>query len=261
MNHRDTNRCRLNAVSGITYGIDGCSAGWFYFALARSGELGWGIVRTIEELVSSADESDRIFIDIPIGLPNGSEGRPCDREARRTLGAPGAASVFPAPVRAALDATTYDDANQISRKETGRGMTKQTFAILLKIREVNNLLQQSESARRIVREVHPEICFWALGGCSRLKYGKKTGDGFRERQELLERFRPSVAEDFARVRTEFRCWDLADDDILDAMAAAITASADSRLLKTLPEHPTKDSHGLPMEMVYAQAFRRSKKLR
>ena len=47
-----------------------------------------------------------------------------------------------------------------------------------------------------------------------------------------------------------RCWDVADDDILDAMAAAITASTNPAALKTLPEHPTMDSRGLPMEMVY-----------
>ena len=45
-------------------------------------------------------------------------------------------------------------------------------------------------------------------------------------------------EEFARIRTEFRCWDVADDDILDAIAVAITASADPVALKTLPEHPT-----------------------
>lgn len=67
---------------------------------------------------------------------------------------------------------------------------------------------------------------------------------------LVTVVRPSVGEELARIRTEFRCWDVADDDILDAMAAAITASADPVALKTLPEHPTMDSHDVPMEMVY-----------
>ena len=72
---------------------------------------------------------------------------------------------------------------------------------------------------------------------------KKKGAGFDERFALLEGFRPSVGEDFDRIRTEFRRGDVANDDILDAMAAAITASADPVALKTLPEHPTKDSRG------------------
>ena len=235
-------------ASGTAYGIDGCRAGWFYVALARSGEPRWGIVGAIEELVSSADASDRIFVDIPIGLPNGREGRLCDKEARRRLGRR-ASTVFPPPVRAALAAATYEDANRISREESGKGMTKQTFAILPKIREVDCLLRKSEKARHIIREVHPEICFWALAGRSPLS-PKKTAAGFDERFVLLEGFRPSVGEDFDRIRTEFRRGDVANDDILDAMAAAITASADPVALKTLPEHPTKDSRGLPMEMVY-----------
>ncbi len=204
----------------------------------------------IEELVSSADDSDRIFVDIPIGLPNGPERRLCDREARRRLGARRAGAVFPAPVRAALAADTYEDANRISREKTERGMTQQTFAILPRIGEVDCLLRKSEKARHIVREVHPEICFWALAGSSPLRNGKKTGGGFQERYALLEDCRPSVGEEFARIRTEFRCWDVSDDDILDAMVAAITASTDPVALKTLPEHPAMDSCGLPMEMVY-----------
>ena len=92
--------------SGTAYGIDGCSAGWLYVASARSGEPRWGIVEAIEELVSTAADSDRIFVDIPIGLPNGPEGRPCDRDARKRLGARRAGTVFPAPVRAALAADT-----------------------------------------------------------------------------------------------------------------------------------------------------------
>ena len=42
------------------------------------------------------------------------------------------------------------------------------------------------------------------------------------------------------------------DDILDALAAAITAKiGDKGGYKTLPENPPKDSKGLTMEMVYA----------
>ena len=238
-------------MSGTAYGVDGCRAGWFYFALARSEEPAWGIVKTIEELVSSVDDSDHMFVDIPIGFPDGPEARLCDREARGRLGGPRASSVFPAPVRAALAAATYEDANRISRKASGKGLTQQTFAILAKTREVDSLLGKSEKARRIVREIHPEICFWALAGGSPMRDKKTTGAGFDERLAVLEGFRRSVGEDFAQIRAEFRCWDLGDDDILDAMAAAIAASAGPRALTTLPKDPARDSCGLPMEMVYA----------
>jgi len=218
----------------------------------------WGIVQTINELVSTAGYSDRIFVDIPIGLPNGPKGRCCDVEARRMLKAPRAASVFSAPAREALDAETYDEAGQISRETTGKGMTKQTFAILPKIREVDELLQGNEMLQDMVREVHPEICFWALHGCNPMPQSKKTHQGFDDRRALLKRFYPSVCDDFAQIRAEFRCWDLADDDILDAMVASVTASAPQKALKTLPTHPEMDATGLPMRMVYVdeRAFRK-----
>ena len=242
---------RPNAASGTAYGVDGCSAVWFYFALARSGAPDWGIASTIKELVSSADDSDRIFVDIPIGLPDGREGRGCDTEARGRLRAPRASSVFPVPVRTALFAATYEEASRVNREASGKGLTRQTFAILRKIREVDRLLRRSEKARRIVREIHPEICFWALAGGTPMGHSKKKGAGFDERLALLKGFHPSVGGDFVQIRAEFRSWDLADDDILDAMAAAITASADPGALQTLPKHPATDSVGLPMEMVYA----------
>ena len=241
---------RPNPASGTAYGVDGCRAGWFYFALPRSRETAWGIAGTMKELVSSVDDSDRVFVDIPIGLPDGPERRLCDSEARARLRGPRASSVFPAPVRAALAAETYEDARQISRRVSDRGLTRQTFAILPRIKEVDSLLQKSEKARRIVREIHPEICFWALAGGSPMRQSKKTGAGFDERFVLLEGVHPSVRVDFHEIRAGFRSWDLGDDDILDAMAAAITASADPWALRTLPRQPAKDSCGLPMEIVY-----------
>ena len=244
-----SNRLRTETA----YGVDGCRKGWFYFALVPDREPRWAVVEKIADLVAEADDSDRIFIDIPIGLPNGGEGRLCDTEARQKL-APAphrTSSVFPVPVRSALTAKTYEEASEKNWKASGKSLSKQTYAILPKIREVDSLLRESAKARRAVREAHPEICFWALAGGSPMRHRKKTGRGFDERLALLERFNPSAVRCFGEIRTGYRCWDLADDDILDAMAVAITASADRGALRTLPELPVEDSCGLPMEMVYA----------
>ena len=86
-----------------------------------------------------------------------------------------------------------------------------------------------------------------------MRHGKKTGRGFHERLTLLERFHASAVKCFDEIRTGYRRRDLADDDILDAMAVAITTSANRGALRTLPELPVEDSCGLPMEMVYAPA--------
>lgn len=85
-----------------------------------------------------------------------------------------------------------------------------------------------------------------------MQHRKKSDEGFDERLELLKRSHSNACQDFRQIRAQFRSWDLADDDILDAIAAAITASADPRALRTLPESPPIDSEGRPMEMVYAE---------
>ena len=103
------------------YGVDGCKTGWFWIALTPSNKVAWGIEETIASLVARAAESDRIFIDIPIGLPNGPGERLCDKEAREKLGQPRGSSVFPAPARPVLQAKGYPEANRISENTIGKG--------------------------------------------------------------------------------------------------------------------------------------------
>lgn len=277
----DRDASRLNARPGTAYGVDGCSAGWFCYGLTAGGGRRYRIAVTFEELIYSADDRDRFFVDIPIGLPRGAKGhlcgkegskghpcdskpcevRQCDRDARAELGRPRSSSVFSAPVCAALHAETHEEANRISRVVSGKGMSRQTYALLPKIREVDRLLRDHAASttgkRKIgkagkieVREVHPEICFWALAGRKAMKHSKKKREGFQERIECLKGILPCVEGDFDEIRETFPKRVLANDDILDAMAAAATASADRDSLGTLPECPPLDCCGLPMEMVY-----------
>ncbi len=232
-------------------GVDGCPGGWFYIALGSSARPRWGVVKKIAELVREARESDRIFVDIPIGLPDERlKERECDLMARKKLGQPRGRSVFPAPARAALGAKDYEEAKQRSHKEIGKELSIAAFCILPKIREVDKLLRSDEKARRVVREVHPEVCFWAFAG-EPMKDPKKDKKGYEERLAVLESVRPSARQEIEEILKQFRRKDVARDDAVDAMAAAITASAQKRNLRTLPPRPPKDSKGLPMEMVYA----------
>ena len=160
------------------YGVDGCRKGWFYFALVSGREPEWAVVEEIADLVAGASDSDRILIDIPIGLPTDGKGRLCDSEARRKLAPHRTSSVFPVPVRSALTAETYEEANEKNRRASGKGLPRQTYAIMPKIREVDSLLRASARARRAVREVHPEICFWALAGGSPMRHGKEDRTRF-----------------------------------------------------------------------------------
>ena len=137
-----------------SYGVDGCRSGWFYFELQGSNYT-YGVVSNLAELVEGASSGDSILVDIPIGLRDSdSVPRVWDQEARRILG-PRASSVFPAPIRSILGAATYQEALAEARRLTGKGVSRQGYAILPKIAEVDELMR-SEEARAVIREVHPE---------------------------------------------------------------------------------------------------------
>lgn len=201
--------------------------------------------------MQDTSQSDRIFIDIPIGLRRSA--RECDQDARKKLGHPRLSSVFPAPAREVLEATNYEDAKRRSQAATGKALSKQTFNILPKIREVDRLLYNQAEARQIVREIHPEICFWALAGRRPMKFSKKRKQGFQERVDILKHIRPTAEQEISKILGHFRRKDVARDDAVDAMVAAITASADAAVLRTLPLYPARDAVGLPMEMVYVES--------
>lgn len=239
------------------YGVGGCKAGWFYIAFGPAEKIRWGMEQAIDTLVAKVAPEDRVFIDIPIGLPSDRLGRVCDAEARNKLQTQRLSSVLSAPVRAVLHHThNYARANQISKELTGKGLGKPTFNILPKIKEVNDLLGSSGKARKIIREVHPEVCFWALAGNRPMQYKKNLLKGFFERLAVLKELWPSASETIEAIledETVLKAHsrgNLDGDGILNAAAAAITAWAEPQALRTLPEHPPRDPRGLPMEMVY-----------
>ena len=262
---------RKSGALGTAYGVDGCKKGWFAFGLTSSGERRYGLAKTFRN-VATAEDAGRIFVDIPIGLPRGDgchkEGceahhrnkagsavRCCDVKARKKLRPHLTSTVFPVLLRETLSVGDYHEANRITKHHTERGLTRQSYALRKRIKEVDDLLVKRKTACEI-REVHPEICFWALAKRGPMEHRKKTSAGFRDRLQLLESFLASACRDFTEIRTRFRSWQLADDDILDAMAAAITASARENMLRWLPDRsaedePPRDCSGRRMEMVYS----------
>ena len=102
-----------------------------------------------------------------------------------------------------------------------------------------------------VRETHPEVCFWALNNHSAIRFNKKSRQGFNERQAILLKY-CSYAEDIIKVAGQkYKQKEVARDDIIDALIAAVTARF-YPLLATLPEEVEYDTKGLPMEIVYAR---------
>lgn len=234
----------------VTFGVDGCRSGWLYVSLDR-GRLGYGTVPELRELVDRVPKASRMFVDIPIGLRDDGElPRGCDVEARRLLGRGRASSVFPAPLRPVLQAASYTEALRRSRALSGKGLSKQTYNIAGKIREVDLLLRGSARAREMIRESHPEVCFWALAGGTPMTHCKKLDAGFEERMTLLEASRPGSRALAQQVLQHTLRRDVARDDIADALVLAVTAATPRRRLRSLPAQPLRDSFDLPMEIVH-----------
>ena len=119
------------------------------------------------------------------------------------------------------------------------------------IHEVDDLLmRRNDKARHFVREVHPELCFWALNRRVSMATSKKENSGFEERMRVLKAWLPGVEIFFSEIQRE-RLPGVERDDIADAIVSAVTALADPSTLRTVPESPPLDDFGLPMEMVYA----------
>lgn len=227
---------------GSVAGIDGCRGGWVVVTVAADSKDGSFIeqVPDLTDIVARVDSGQlrAMAIDIPIGLPEIGPRR-CDLEARKMIGSR-RSSVFPTPVRAVLGATSYEEALARSRSAGGKGLSRQAFAILPKIAEVDRLI--TPKRQRQVVEVHPEVCFTVLAGTA-MSHHKATPEGRAERLSALRGVFSDVDAHAAR-----RLPGTQPDDILDAYVAAWTASR--WLTRThLQLGGDLDAHGLRMEMV------------
>jgi predicted RNase H-like nuclease len=233
----------------IAVGLDGCRSGWFYFRFeqetATFGVLP-GIADVSAELKLAPDSC--VLIDMPIGLrARGKQERRCDVEARKLLG-PRRSSVFAAPLRPVLKAADYPAANAQQKRLSGRGLSKQAWNILPRIRELDDLLRADPVARAVFREAHPELLFAGLAG-GPMSHPKKTRDGFAERLTILSILHPDAEALIASAFLAYGGFEAVRDDIVDAFVLALCARKPAQL-RSLPETPETDPQGLPMQMVY-----------
>lgn len=230
-------------------GVDGCRGGWLAVKLPTDGRWEVKIFASFSQLWTTYEDASLILVDIPIGLLEDAHGRACDWLARKVLG-PRYRSVFPVPCRPAVYARTYDEAIKINEQLTKKRIFQATWNIIPKIRQVDEVLLKNSQARARVREVHPEVLFWALAGQRPMTFKKTADDGFNERLQLLKGMYPQTEAILSYGIISLRVQEVARDDLLDALAAAVTGLLGHSKLKTLPEIPERDAHGLPMEIVY-----------
>ena len=229
-------------------GMDGCKAGWVDIGFDDNGGWHIGVVSTIAEMSDAVRASEVTLIDIPIGLrERGQKERLCDLGARSVL-SKRRASVFPTPCRPALRCTTYKEASATNYQHTGRKLSVQSWHIAAKIAEVDTLLED-KSLHGKLREMHPEIGFWAFNHKQELSFSKKTPEGLTQRQAILTRYCDTTEAIITTALKTYLRKDVARDDSVDALVLAVAATFANRLV-CLPTTPEIDAKGLPMEIVY-----------
>lgn len=218
--------CKLAYIAGI----DGCRGAWIAaFKKVDDFQLHWKKCSTLSEILDVPD----IFvigIDIPIGLVEiGS--RKCDVEVRKLLGSTRGSSVFPAPIRAVLNAGDYKRACDIRVRIEGKKMSKQAWSIVSKIREVDSMLKEAPYLRTLFYEVHPELSFYFMGGNEANMYSKKKKMGIQERIKKLSKY---FNIDCSYVKTIGTKYGVMKDDVVDTLAALWSAQrilqGESRIL-------------------------------
>lgn len=199
----------------IYLGLDSCKSGWVVVVIDDAGFVDAyvsPVVAAAAERASANWTLRTIVIDIPIGIPDAGP-RQADVLARRFI-QPRGSSVFPTPVRAALESATYPEAAAASVLAQGRSLSTQAYAIRDKILDVDAYLR---GGARNVFEGHPEVSFRAMAGYG-IEDPKKSFAGMSLRYGLLAAEGITVP-----LGIEKSLPGASVDDILDAAAMAWTA--------------------------------------
>lgn len=235
-------------------GVDGCPGGWLAVlkSVDEPTKVRWRILDGFAAVLALREQPALIAVDIPIGLADraGVGGRACDVEARARLGQR-QSSVFAVPARSAVLCPDYREACAVALRHSDppRKVSKQTFNLFPKIREVDALMSSHLQARVI--ECHPELAFWALNGCRPLEEPKKVksrpyAPGLALRRGLLS------AAGFPITFLELRdvpATLAGPDDLLDAAACAWSAGRIAQGYgQRFPARPECDAKGLRMEV-------------
>jgi len=231
--------------SSMLVGVDGCRGGWIAVS-DWGGSLDVGVHENWLSLVDNVKPDALIAVDIPIGLP-ARGARACDVEARRFLGIPRGSSVFPAPVRACLATGSYETIAARHRRADGRGLSKQAFHLLPKIRQLDEYLLEHTREISRVYEIHPEVSFATWNEGRALQHSKASAAGRAEREQLIDAIWQGERERlWARVQGR----GCRPDDLNDAFAALWTAVRIARgSARRRPQTMETDEHGLRMEIV------------
>ncbi|WP_267244811.1 DUF429 domain-containing protein [Streptomyces sp. PR69] len=225
-------------------GVDACRDGWVAVELCDGRFSGALVSGGLRSLLSGAAARGvaAVGVDMPLGLVE-SGWRRADAEAAALLGGL-RSSVFRVPPRAVWQEDGYEAAGRLCRELTGAGLSRQTWALAVRLREANACRDSAEGGERLF-EVHPEVSFWALAGKTPLGRRKKSWEGQMTRRSLLEAAGVALPDALGEAGR------VPPDDVLDAAAAAWSAHRIAQgAACPLPDPPESDRHGRPIAIWY-----------
>jgi len=189
----------------VGVGIDGARGSWVRITY-DSISLCLTISEKLEDLLI---EGAVHFVDMPKDLATiDAPDRSCDAWMRSQL-KQRKSSIFTPPIQDVLMEASYAEANAKSRELVGKGISKQAWNLVPRIREFQTITDAD------VYESHPEVCFAVMTG-NEAAFSKKTEAGELERIELLRRYSNSSP-------WKWKMSNVQVDDIIDACILAVAA--------------------------------------
>lgn len=212
--------------------------GWIALLCAENfSNVEWRVARNWTDLAVTADV---IAVDMPVGLA-ASGKRGCDEAARR---APNIrpSTIFPMPVRAALDQGDYAAANAWSKANGHGGIVKQAWNLRPRLLDVEAAVLAPAPAP--IYEAHPELAFARLA--QKILAPKKTSEGREQRRDLLH---AAGLTGLNAILDAVPKAQAAADDILDAAVLLLTAQRiRSGTAIAYPETPTVNAQDIAMRI-------------
>lgn len=240
----------------IAVGLDGCGNGWV--AAGSRGPMATAADRRTELIaldgigelaeLSRASPAALVAIDIPIGLTSAVGYRRCDLAAKATLTG-SASTVSCLSPRGLLDANSYTDVQHWVAEEqaldaSGKGLNRKSFALIPKVKEVDEWLRADLARNARVFECHPELAFRRLNGGLPLA-SKRSPAGAVGRLDLVSSVFPDARAELA----DFSPPGADLSDALDAYAAlSVAVRAKEGISDELGDGEV-DECGLPRRIV------------
>jgi predicted RNase H-like nuclease len=198
------------------------------------------LIESIRDVLDARPAYDVVALHAPVGLPAAPapSGRTCDREAMDLLGARLSGRIVPAPGRAVLKASTYEEARSLND-----GLSRAQWRLLPRFAEVDAEIEPYH--QRQVYEVNPELAFFQMNDDRPFRHTKRTAAGQRERRAALQRRLPGIER-----LLDVQLNGIQPHHLLDVAADLVTARRIAgRSVARLPESPEWDERGLRMEIV------------